>query len=480
MLTDLKRKTVSGLLWSGFESFAVSAVNFIATILLARLLLPRDFGVVALAFAFLAVGNTIVDFGLSNALIRKKNCCKGDFSSVARFNIVLALAYYVLLWIVAPFVASFFNQVELTMVLRTIGVTLIFNALSIAPHAKLTMRIDFRALTIATFVSILLSGIVGVTMAYNDAGLWSIVWQQIFYYLCRMTLLWIKVGGLSLRRGSVDSFREMLRFGYKLLVASLLDTAYTNLYSLAIGRQYGTVDVGYYSKASNIAGYVPKTGGNIVQRVAFPVMARLQNQGDDLKKTFTKLLELTAFVVFPIMTWLVAMAEDLVVLLLTDKWLSIVPIFQILCLALMLFPIHTLNLTVMQVKGRSDVFLRVEIIKKIVGIIVLFLCLPLGVATVCFGQLSTSIIALTVNSYAGGRMVGVSLAVQVKKLTPILINSTVMALPTITLAHFVESESVALTCGAIVALVTYLGISQLSKVKPHREIISLLRELKNG
>ncbi len=426
MADSLKNKTVKGVFWSAVERFSVAGISFVFGLVLARLLSPSDYGIIAMLNIFMAVSQTFIDSGFSSALIRKIDRTETDNATAFYFNIGVGVACYLILFFAAPLIARFYDEPILVPVTRVVGLNLLFNSLCVVQQALLTVRIDFKTQAKISLTATVLSGVIGIVLAYKGYGVWALVVQMVSSASFRMVLLWVLARWRPRARFSKASFRELFSFGSKLLASGLLDTIYNNLYTIVIGKKFTSASLGVYARAEHFAQFPAVNITGILQRVTFPVLSTIQNEDERLRVNYRKFLRLSAYAVFPLMMGLVAVADPLVRWILTDKWEGAILFLQILCFALMWYPIHAINLNLLQVKGRSDLFLKLEVWKKIIGVVTLCVTIPLGLTAMCVGRIVTSLIALFINTYYTGKLIQVGYWVQMKDLLPIFANSVVM------------------------------------------------------
>lgn len=477
MSTDsLKQKITSGLFWSSVERFSNQGVQFVFSIILARLLSPSDYGIIAMVTIFFAVAQSFVDSGFSNALVRKADRTEEDLSTCFYFNIGVGIIAYIVLFLIAPLVANFYNQPILSPIIRITGLGVILNSLCVVQQALFTIKIDFKSQAKITLSATVISGIVGIILAYQGYGIWALVWQGVASSIVRMGLLWLMSKWRPRTGFSKSSFNYLFGYGSKLLASGLLDTIYNNIYPIVIGKFYNPAQLGNYSRALGWAQLPSANITSILQRVTFPVLSTIQDDTLRLQNSYRRLLKLSAFIVFPLMMGLAAMASPLIRVILTAKWDGCVLYLQILCFALMLYPIHAINLNLLQVKGRSDIFLRLEIIKKIIGVVILIITIPLGITAMCLGMVFSSIICLIVNTYYTSRFIDVGLLTQLKDLRIILINSLVMGGGIYILTSFIDVEGLKLVMGIVIGLLFYfIGSFYFSKAEL-QEVISLIKK----
>lgn len=478
-MASLKEKTVKGVFWSSVDRFSSQGIQFIFSILIARLLLPSDYGTVAMLNIFLAISQTFIDSGFGTALIRKIDRTEEDFSTVFYFNIAAALAFYGILWFTAPYIADFYDIPLLKDITRVVALTLVFGSFSGIQSAKLSIAIDFRSRAIISITVTLVTGALGLWMAYSGYGVWALVMQSMVSSLLRTILLWAFVRWMPKLVFSWKSFKELFSFGSKLLASGLLDTAYNNIYTLVIGKVFSSSALGVYSRADSLAQYPSSNITSVLQGVTFPVLSSIQNEPERLTSAYKKFIRLSAFVVFPLMIGLSAVADPLIRLVLTDKWEGAIYLLQIICFSMMWYPVHAINLNLLQVEGRSDYFLKLEIIKKIQGVIVLCITIPLGLVTMCYGRVVSSVLCLVYNTYYTKKLIDYGFASQMKDLLPILAHSLVMGVIVWMIVLFLPSLWLQLVVGVIAGAAYYLVGAYIMRFDELNELLSLLHIRKN-
>ena len=471
---ELKQKTVKGTVWSAVERFSVQGVQFIVMIVMARILTPEDYGLVGMLAIFLAVSQSLIDSGFSQALIRKMDRTETDNCTVFYFNIVVGLVLYLILYFLAPLVAKFYDAPAITSIMRVICISVIINSLVVVQRALYTVNIDFKTQAKASLSAAIVSGIIGITMAYKGFGVWSIVTQQLTNLGINAGLLWLYSKWRPRLLYSWKSFRELFSFGSKLMLSGLLDTLYKNIYTLVIGKVFNASSLGHYTRAHQFADFPSSNLTGIMQRVTYPVLCNIQEDDERLKNVYRRFLKLSAFIIFPLMLGLSAVSEPFVEIFIGRQWSYCSSLLQILCFSMMWFPIHAINLNLLQVKGRSDLFLRLEIIKKTIGVTILCVTIPMGLTVMCFGQIVSSIIALTVNTYYTGKLIGVGFFKQMKDLLPTTLLSLVMFAIVFTVVHLIDDIYLQLLCGIIVGIVIYISASILFRFKEIEELKSLI------
>lgn len=474
MVTDsLKQKTTKGLFWSSVERFSNQGVSFIFSIILARILAPSDFGIVAMIGIFFAVAQSFVDSGFSNALVRKTDRREEDLSTCFYFNIGVGIMSYIVLFLIAPLVASFYNQPILSPIIRITGLGVVLNSLCVVQQALFTIKIDFKSQAKVTLSATIISGIVGVILAYQGYGVWALVWQGVVMTSARMALLWLMSKWRPTTGFSKSSFNYLFGYGSKLLASGLLDTIYNNIYPIVIGKFYTPAQLGNYSRALSFAQLPSSNITSILQRVTFPVLSTIQDDIPRLQANYRRLLKLSAFIIFPLMIGLSVVAFPMIRLILTPKWEGCSLYLQIICFALMWYPIHAINLNLLQVKGRSDLFLRIEIIKKIVGVCIMCITIPLGITAMCIGMVASSLISLFINTYYTGKLINIGCLKQMRDLTPIFINSLIMGGIVYFSIQISDNDILQLSLSIIVGVLSYIGGASMitrSELKEFRNL----------
>lgn len=475
MSDSLKSKTVKGVVWSSIERFSTQGVQFLIMIIMARLLTPKDYGLIGMLAIFLAVAQSLIDSGFSQALIRKQDRTDVDNSTVFYFNIVVSSALYLILFIAAPFVADFYNQPELTSVMRVVCLGVILNSLAVVQRALLTVRIDFKTQAKASLSAAVISGCIGIVLAYCGFGVWSLVVQQLLNLSVNTLLLWIFSKWRPIAVFSWKSFHELFAFGSKLLASGLLDTLYRNIYPIVIGKLFSASSLGHYTRAQQFSEFPSSNVTGIIQRVTYPILCGIQDETERLETVYRKFLKLSAFIIFPLMIGMSAVARPFIDIVLGTQWGFCGQLLQIICFAMMWYPIHAINLNLLQVKGRSDLFLRLEIIKKILGITVLCITAPFGLVVMCYGQIFNSIVALIINTYYTGKLINVGFIRQMKDLLPTILLSLIMFWAILLVDGFIETNMYRLVIGVLVGIIVYASGSYIFKFKELQTLFSLIR-----
>lgn len=415
---SLRNKTVKGVGWSAADAFLGQGVTFIVGLVLARLLSPDEYGLLGICLIFTTVLNGIVDSGFSNALIRKKNVTDEDYNTMFMTNMAISIVLYVLLYVSAPFVSDFFHREELISLVRATGLILFFNALSITQVTILTKKIDFKTKTKASLVSAIISGVIGIALAFMGYGVWSLVAQQLSKQLLYTLCLWILNKWWPKFTFYNDSFKYMWGFGWKLLVSGILNNVWNQLYQVVIGRCYTSSTLGHYTRANECASIFSSNLTTIIQRVTFPVLSELQDDKKKLLVSYRKLIKVSMFVTVICMFALGAMAEPMIYSLIGPQWHQAATFLPFICITMSLYPLHAINLNMLQVQGRSDLFLYLEIVKKIITLIPIFIGAFVGVYWMLCASIFTGFIAFLLNSWFTGKFLNYSSWQQLKDVLP--------------------------------------------------------------
>ena len=417
---SLKSKTFTGAIWSALERFAAQGISFVVMIIMARILTPADYGLVGMVLIFIHVAQSLVDSGFSQALIRKQDRDETDNSTVFYFNIVIGVALYVILWFLAPVIADFYNEPRLRDLTRVICLGIIFNSLVVVQRALLTVSIDFKTQAKASLFAAFSGGVAGISMAYTGWGVWSIVAYHVANLALNCGLLWLYSSWRPKWLFSWVSFRQLFSFGSRLAVSGLLHNLYINGFNMVIGKVYKAADLGFYTRGQQFVSFFSSNISGILQRVTYPVLCRFQDDDEKLGEAFLKMVRISSYVVFSLMMGMVGVAKPMIGMLLGEKWLYSAVLMQILCCGYMWFTLYSLNLNILLVKGRSDLYLRLEIIKKLCFIAVLCAVVPFGLDMMCWGVVVNSLLEVIINSYYTGKMINVSIWKQLKVVLPSL------------------------------------------------------------
>ena len=479
MASELKQKTVKGLAWNSIQNFTNHGVEFLLMLFMARLLSPKEYGLIGLTAIFLAISATFIDSGFPNALIRKKNATDDDFSIVFIFNFLVSLFFFFFIYFIAPYVADFYKEPILCPVLRVLDFKLILLALCSVQNTILKKNINFKKIAKISVFNNTISGLIGVLFAYFGFGVWALVIQSMTASLSLTILLWATTHWHPSLHFSMKSFKDLFGYGSKLLISSLINTIYGQIYPIVIGKFFSTATLGNFSRARHWGSLGSKNLTGILQGVTFPVLAKVQDDDKRLENIYRRMIRTSCFIIFPIMIGMSAIAYPLTLVFIGEKWEFSAYLLQILCFSMMWYPVHALNLNLLQVKGRSDLFLRLEIIKKIIGICILCISVPLGIVAMCYFNIISSIICLIINTYYTGKLINVGFLKQMRDIAPTLILSLVMWGVVLFSIQFLTSKYIQLPVGFLIGAAIYLAGSYLFKFPELKEVLVMYKDLKN-
>ena len=470
---ELKDKAISGVKWNAIGRFSTQGVNFVIGLILARLLSPSDYGVVGMVGIFFAIAQTFIDSGFGSALIRKNDCTDTDYSTAFYFNILVGLVCCILLCVASPYIANFFNTPILKDLIKVMSLNMLIGSFAIVHGTKLTHAVDFKSQSIVNLLTAVLSGAVGILMAYKGFGVWSLVFQQLVATILRVVFLCIATKWLPKREFSKSSFKYLFNFGSKILTASLLHTIYANMTTMIIGKFYSAKDLGYYSRGESLATYPSTNITGILQSVTYPVLSKIQDDDEHLISAYRKLISMTSMVIFFGMFLLAALAKPLIVTLLTDKWLDAVIYLQVFCFAYMFDHICALNLNILYVKGYSNLVLKLEVIKKTISISMILVAVPWGVLAICIARALYTQIAVIINTYYTGKMYGLGYIIQVRDFSKYLLFSIVAVIPALLLTYIDIHSFIQLILGGVVSCLIY--VIMLYRDRNFIELLSILK-----
>jgi teichuronic acid exporter len=415
---SLKQKTIAGLFWSFIDSVAGQGIQFLVGIILARILAPKEFGLIGMITIFITISQSFIDSGFNQALIRKQDCSKVDYSTVFYFNIIVGLFFYFLLFFIAGPISRFYHEPLLKGLIRVLGLSLIINSFTIIQSVILTKRIDFKLQAKISVIASFTSGTISVYMAYKGMGVWSLVALTLIKYFINSFLLWLWNNWRPIWAFSKSSFNELFGFGSKLLISGLLNTIYNNIYYLIIGKFYSAQNLGYYTRADQFRMLPAQNLQSIIARVSYPVLSTIQDDVVQLKAAYRKIIKSTMLITFVLMIGMAAIAKPMIYVLIGSKWEPSTIYLQMLCFVGVFYPLNALNLNMLQVQGRSDLFLRLEIIKKCLAIPIIVIGVLWGIKIMIIGMIINSFIAYYLNSYWSGRFINYSMKQQVNDILP--------------------------------------------------------------
>ena len=452
---SIQQQTLSSVKWSAIEKYSVQIVQFLLGMVMARLLTPADYGTIGMIGIFFAISNTFIDSGLNSALIRKLNRTDVDFATMFWFNLAVSIACYIVLFIISPWVGEFFKIPALKNILRIQSVTLIINALATVQSTRLVINLNFRAIAKINLLSSIVSGLAGVSFAFSGFGVYAIVYQTVLYSVFNTLALNIYNRWIPKRVFSTKSFKEMFGFGSKLLVSGLINTVYSNLTPLVIGKFYKPFDLGFYDRGTKIASLPVSNINGVLSKVTYPIMSQLQNDDEHLIRVYRKYIITTSMCIFFCCTLIAALGKPLVILVYSSKWSPCVIFLQIFAFAIMFDHINSINLNLLEVKGRSDLFLKLEIIKKTISTLILFASIPFGVLAICISKIIYTQIAVFINTYYTGKLFGLGYVEQIRDFSKYFLLSVLTCIPTFALCELVPWWYITIPVGIIFSCGSY-------------------------
>lgn len=476
---SLKNKTIKGVGWSAADAFLGQGVTFAIGLVLARLLSPDEYGLIGICLIFTTVLNGIVDSGFSNALIRKKEVTAEDYNTMFTTNMAISIVLYGLLFVSAPLVSNFFHRIELTALVRVTGLILFLNALSITQVTILTKNIDFKTKTKASLVSAIISGVIGIAMAFMGYGVWSLVAQQLSKQLLYTLCLWILNSWCPKFTFSKDSFVYMWGFGWKLLASGILNNVWNQLYQVVIGRYYTSSTLGHYTRANEYASIFSSNLTSIVQRVSYPVLAEIQDDKERMVQGYRKVIKTTMFVTAVCMISLGAVSEPLIYTLIGTKWYEAATYLPLICISMSLYPLHAINLNILQVLGRSDIFLYLEVLKKFVGLVPIVIGIFCGIYYMLLVSIFTGVINLYLNTWYTGKTLNYTFLNQLRDIAPSYGTALVIALAVYFLKYMPFQYYIILAIQIIIGTIVGLITSELFRFEEYREIKSIVIKIIN-
>lgn len=475
MQNNLKSKVLSSLVWKLLERGGTQGIQFVIQIILARLLTPEDYGVIAIIMIFIALANVFVQSGFSTALIQKKNADEEDFSSVFYLSFGIATILYAIFYFTAPLISDFYKNIELIKILRVLSLTLFLGAFNSIQNTVIAKNMDFKKQFLSSLIAGIISGLIGIFMAYKSFGVWALVYQQLSNQLIVCLTLLVVVKWRPKLRFSFPKIKKLFVFGSKLLISSLLDTLYMNITSLVIGKVYTPAMLGFYNRGNQFPQLIVSNFNGSIQAVMFSALSAEQENKLRVKEIVRRSIVTSSYIIFPLMIGLMVIAEPMVKLLLTDKWLPCVPYLRIFCLSYALWPIHTANLQAINALGRSDIFLKLEIIKKILGVTILIISLKYGVYAIAVGVLISGIISSFINGYPNKKLLNYGYLEQFKDIIPSLLLSSAMGIIVYGLALLKFTYILTIVIQTFLGLTVYLLLSYLFKLECFLYIVKTIK-----
>jgi teichuronic acid exporter len=474
---SIRNKAISSVLWTSINTLGTQGVSFVVSLFLARLLSPAEFGLIAMMTLFIGIGNVLVNGGMATSLIRTTDVDDEDFTAVFYFNLITSICVYLLVFIFSHSVALFYDQPVLEKLIKVYSLTFIIDAFSRVQATILSKNLEFKTEMRINIPALLASGLVGISMAFLGFGVWSLVFSAITNSFFVSMQLWLRSTWRPILNINIKKLKRHWEFGYKLLVSELIATFFNNLYSIIIGKYFLPTQVGFFQRADTLKQLPVGIIGSILNKVTLPLFSTMQNDDKQLKEYYSRLMKIVVYIVSPTLFFMAALAIPLIRLLFTKTWLPTVPYFQVLCLNGILYPIHAYNLNILYVKGRSDLFLKLEVIKKTIAIVVILISLNFGIYGLLWGSVVVSFVSFFVNTYYSGQFINYALLDQIKDVLPYILFGLLIAI----FVHQIDirinhqySDFVRIFLGGIMATLVFFGISHFFKFSAYNDLKKLL------
>lgn len=469
-----REKVFSNLVWRFLERTGAQFVALVVSIVLARILSPEDYGTIALITVFINILNVFVDSGLGNALIQKKDADNTDFSTVFYTNVIFCIVLYILMFVFSPFLAEFYNRPELASIIRVLSITILVSGVKNIQQSYVSRTLQFRKFFFSTLAGTIIAAVAGIWMAYHGFGVWALVAQQVTNLSIDTIILWITVKWRPELVFSFKRLKSLFSYGWKLLVSALLDTFYTNLYNLVIGKKYSANDLAFYTKGELFPKAVVGNINNAIDSVLLPTMSSEQDNKERVKQMTRRAIKTSTFCIAPLMMGLAGCSQNVISVLLTDKWLPAAPYLVIFCITYMFYPIHTSNLNAIKAMGRSDLFLKLEVAKKIVGLSVLFCTMWFGVKVMAYSLLFVSVTSQIINTWPNKKLLGYGYIEQLKDIFPGIIMAVVMGIVVSFGSYIPVAKGVQLVIQIAVGIAVYIIGSKLFRLDSFYYIKNIL------
>ena len=475
-INTIKFQVFSGLLWKFAERIGAQAITFVLSIILARLLSPSDYGAIAVLLVFITIADVFVNAGFGSALIQKKDADDLDFSSVFYFSFIFSVFVYFVVFLAAPFIANFYNMPILQPALQVLALRIPVAAINSVQQAYVSRNMQFKKFFYSTLSGTAASALVGIFMAYNDYGIWSLVGQYLSNAVINTIVLFSVINWRPQLIFSLQRLKSLFSYGWKLLLSVLLDTGYQSLNSLLIGKFYTPADLAFFDTGKKFPMVIVTNINSSISSVLFPALASEQDEPERVKAHTRKAIQISSYIMWPMMLGMAACADSIVSLVLTDKWLSAVPYLQIACITYGLWPIHTANLQAINAMGRSDIFLKLEIVKKFVGISILIFTMQYGVLAIALGGILGGMISTFINAYPNGYLLKYSYMEQIKDILPSVILALFIAVIIKCFNNYFENSVSLLIVDILLFITLYILISYLINNKEFNYIINTIKQ----
>jgi len=475
---SLGKKMFSGVLWSAIDKLSTQAIQFILGIVLARLLTPEEYGTIGLLLVFIAISKVFIDSGFTKALIQKQERTQADISTAFLFNVIISIVAYTILWIAAPLVADFYNIEILSLLLRVLAISLIINALYTVPYTLISITLDFKTISKINLASTIFSGLIAVYLAYNGYGVWALVFQTLINSITTVAMVWIFNSWRPSLIFSKKSFKSLFSYGSNLLVSSLLERAVSDLSSLLIGKYLSTKNLGYYTRGTQFTNFFSSSVGSILDRVLLPGLATVQQDMNELVRYVKQIIKINALITVPLFFGLGILADPIIRVLLTERWIMAVPIMQIFCVARLITLLCGINVNILYIIGRTDLALRQQYFKIAVRVILVLASIKFGIIYIAFAELLSTAIHYFINSFYPGKLMHYGAFKQLRDIFPFFISGLVMAMIVFVTILFIENSILKLIIGPAVGILSYLIMIRLLKIRELNFLLHKLKEFK--
>lgn len=477
---DTKSKVFSGLIWRFAERIGAQGVSLIVSVILARILEPKVYGTIALVTVFTTLLNVFIDSGLGSALIQKKEADDLDFSSVFYFNVVICLVLYLIMFLASPAIAQFYNNLSLVPIIRVLCLTVVVSGIKNIQQAYVARTMQFKRFFFATLGGTIGAAIIGIYMAYKGYGVWALVAQQLFNITMDTIILWITVKWRPKKMFSFDRLKGLLSYGWKLLASALIDTGYKELRQLIIGKMYTSEDLAFYNRGRQFPSLIMDNVNTSINSVLFPTMSQVQDDKDRVKEITRLAIKNGMYIMAPLMIGMAVCAAPIIRLVLTDKWLSSVPYMRIFCITFMFYPVYTANLNAIKAMGRSDIFLRLENIKKIIGLSLLLSTMWFGVMAMAYSLLVSTVLSLIINAWPNRKILEYNIKDQVLDFAPCILLAAGMGLAVYCITFLGLSDLITLLIQIAFGVIIYIIGSKMLHLEPFNYFLSLIRQMRKA